>query len=40
MLPEDTDKGKVAADFKDGVLKVHLPKAQNAKPQTTEIRIS
>ncbi|MCS6302203.1 MAG: Hsp20/alpha crystallin family protein [Nitrospira sp.] len=40
MLPEDADETKVAADFKDGVLKVHVPKSQKAKPQSTEIRIT
>ena len=40
MLPEDADEGKVTADFKDGVLKVHVPKSQKAKPQSTEIRIT
>ncbi len=40
MLPEDADEGKVTADFKDGVLKVHLPKSQKAKPESTEIRIT
>ena len=40
MLPEDADGSTVAADFKDGVLKVHVPKSQKTKPQSTEIRIT
>ncbi|HJU05181.1 MAG TPA: Hsp20/alpha crystallin family protein [Nitrospiraceae bacterium] len=40
MLPEDADEGKVAADFKDGVLKVHVPKSEKAKPKSTEIKIT
>lgn len=40
MLPEDVDESKVAADFKDGVLKVHVPKSKKAKPQSIEIKIT
>ena len=38
-LPEDADAGKVAADYKDGVLKVHLPKSEKAKPKSIEVKI-
>lgn len=38
-LPEDTDAGKVAADFKDGVLKIHLPKSERAKPKSVEVKV-
>lgn len=38
-LPEGTEAGKVIADFKDGVLKVHLPKSEIAKPTTVEIKV-
>ena len=38
-LPEDADGEKVAAEFKDGVLKVHLPKAEQAKPKSIEVKI-
>ncbi|MCM3904243.1 MAG: Hsp20/alpha crystallin family protein [Pyrinomonadaceae bacterium] len=37
-LPEDADGSKVSADFKDGMLQVHLPKSQKAKPKTIEIK--
>jgi HSP20 family protein len=40
MLPEDADEGKVTADFKDGVLKVHLPKSDKAKPKSIEIKVA
>ncbi|WHZ14652.1 MAG: hypothetical protein OJF52_001491 [Nitrospira sp.] len=40
MLPEDADESKVAADFKDGVLKVHVPKSQKAKLQSVEIKVA
>jgi HSP20 family protein len=39
-LPDDADASKVNAEFKDGVLKVHLPKGEKAKPKTTEVKIS
>ena len=37
-LPEGADGSKVSAEFKDGVLKVHLPKNEKAKPQTIEVK--
>ena len=30
-LPEDADGSKVSAEYKDGMLKVHLPKCEQAK---------
>jgi HSP20 family protein len=38
-LPEDADGNKVAAEFNDGVLKVHLPKSERAKPKSIEVKI-
>jgi HSP20 family protein len=38
-LPEDADGEKVAAEFKDSVLKVHLPKSEQAKPKSIEVKI-
>ena len=38
-LPEGTEAGKVIADFKDGVLKVHLPKSELAQPKAIEIKV-
>jgi HSP20 family protein len=38
-LPEDADGSKVTADFKDGMLQVHLPKSVKAKPKAIEIRV-
>jgi HSP20 family protein len=38
-LPDEVDSGKVSAEFKDGVLKVHLPKSPNAKPKSVEVKI-
>lgn len=39
-LPDGTDPAKVNADFKDGVLKVHLAKSEKAKPKSLEIKVS
>jgi HSP20 family protein len=39
-LPEGADGGKVAADFKDGVLKVHLPKSESVKPKAVEVKVA
>jgi HSP20 family protein len=39
-LPEDAEGDKVRAEFKDGVLLVHLPKNPAAKPKAREIAIS
>ena len=38
-LSEDADGSKVTANFKDGVLQVHLPKSVKAKQKTVEIKI-
>ena len=39
-LPEDADENKVSADFKDGVLQVHLPKSEKARPKNIEVKIA
>jgi HSP20 family protein len=39
-IPEDTDASKIAADFKDGVLRVHLPKSAVAKkPKPIQVKV-
>ncbi|MCW1916692.1 Hsp20/alpha crystallin family protein [Luteolibacter sp. GHJ8] len=37
-LPENADADKVEAEFKDGVLRVHLPKQEKAKPREIEVK--
>lgn len=37
-LPVNTSGDKVSADFKDGLLKVHLPKDAKAAPKAIEIK--
>lgn len=36
-VPQSIDVGKVTADFKEGVLRLHLPKTEAAKPRRIEI---
>ena len=38
-LPDGTAADKVNAEFKDGVLKLHLPKDEKAKPKTVDVKI-
>jgi HSP20 family protein len=39
LLPEDTDEDKLQAEFKDGMLLIHLPKSEKAKPKAVEIKV-
>jgi hypothetical protein len=39
-LPEGADGGKVSAEFKDGVLKVYLPKNEKAKAKAVEVKVT
>ncbi len=39
-LPEDADGSKVSAEYKDGVLKVHLSKSEKAKPKSIEVKVA
>jgi HSP20 family molecular chaperone IbpA len=36
-VPQSIDVGKVHAELKEGVLKLHLPKTEAAKPRTIQI---
>ena len=38
-LPENAEESKVRAEFKDGVLNVHLPKSEQAKAKTHEVKV-
>lgn len=38
-LPEAVSADKVTAEFKDGVLSVHLPKDEKARPKTIEVKV-
>lgn len=39
-LPDDANPAKVSAEFKDGVLTVHLVKDEKAKPLQVEVKVS
>jgi HSP20 family protein len=39
-VPVDADDTKVGAEFKDGMLAVHLPKAEKARPKTIEVKVA
>lgn len=39
-VPQDVDEKNVQADFKDGVLNVHLAKSETVKPKTVEVKVA
>lgn len=39
-LPAGADGAKVNADYKDGMLTVHLPKTPEAKPKAVEVKVT
>lgn len=40
LVPSGIDSQKVSAEFKDGVLSVHLPKTAEAKPRAVDIKVA
>ena len=40
VLPEGVDSEKIAAEFKNGILKLSFPKVPAAKPKTIEVKAS
>jgi HSP20 family protein len=40
LLPEGTTGEGVTADYKDGMLKVHLPKKEEPKPKPVEVKVA
>jgi HSP20 family protein len=38
-LPEDVDQDKLKAEFKDGMLYVHLPKTEKAMTKVIEVKV-
>ena len=39
-MPELVDEQKLTAEFRNGVLTVHLPKSEKAKPKSIEVRVN
>jgi HSP20 family protein len=39
-LPAEVDAAKVQAEYKDGVLNVHLPKTAAAKPKAIDVKVA
>ena len=39
-VPASVDQGKIAAEYKDGVLRIHLPKRSEQKSKKIDIKIS
>ena len=39
-IPGDADGAKISAEFKDGVLMVHLPKDEKAKPKAVDVKVA
>ncbi|MGQ0811758.1 MAG: Hsp20/alpha crystallin family protein [Nitrospiraceae bacterium] len=40
MLPDQVEGVEVKAEFKDGVLNLHLPKSEKAKPKSIEVKVA
>ena len=38
-LPSEVDEQKITAEFKDGVLTVHLPKSAAARPKNVSVKV-
>jgi HSP20 family protein len=39
-VPDYVDDSRLTADFKNGLLTVHLPKSEKAKPKSIEVKVS
>lgn len=39
-LPESVDDGGVKAEYKDGVLALHLPKTERVKPKAIDVKVA
>ncbi len=39
-IPEDADPEEVSAEFKDGLLQVHLLKTERSQPKSIEVKVS
>ena len=39
-LPDDADPGKIRAEFKEGLLKVYLPKSEKMHARTVDVKVA
>lgn len=39
-LPDQVNESGVKAEFKDGVLNLHIPKSEKAKPRAIEVKVA
>src|ERR1051325_2143151 len=39
-MPDDADASKINAEFRDGLLRVHIAKSEHAKPRTVEVKVA
>lgn len=39
-LPTEVDATKIEAEFKEGMLNIHLPKTEMAKPKAVEVKVA
>src|SRR5262245_15905847 len=39
-IPEDAEPTKLLAEFREGILRIHLPKSEKAKPKNIEIVVA
>ncbi len=39
-LPDDADDAKVNAEFKEGILRVHIAKSEKSRPKQIEVKVS
>ena len=39
VLPDDADPEKVEANFKNGILEVHIAKSEASKPKTIDVKV-
>lgn len=40
LVPNGVNEGAMSAEFKDGVLQVHLPKSNKPAPKSVEVKVS
>ena len=40
VLPDQVNESSVKAEFKDGMLNLHIPKSEKAKPRAIEVKVA